>query len=413
MRFMKSFLIMMVMLSLILPAALEAVEAQRLDHASIQVTLQSYEPFPAEPGSVVSLKFRATNIGGSRAQQPSFELAPEYPFAPLEGQNIVKEFGEMAPRESVTFEYRVRVADDAPIGQSPVRIRHSVDGSSWIASKHDIMVRIEESILSVGSVVTEPDMLPPGGVSTIGIKLENSGSTTLRDISLKLDFDAPIEAGLQEILPFAPSGSTGEKRIRSIEGGETKHVEFDIMTFSDASSGVYRLPIRLMYRGDSGEMRTRSDSIGLMVGSEPRLSATLDSIDYRPGNTELSFRIVNRGVTDLKFVNARMGRTNGYELLSPSDEFYIGRLSSDDFDSISFKVNLDEDSGKVTIPFHLEYLDANNREHTEQFDIEIDLDIVRRTSTQEGGSALIIVILLAAAGIGIYLRRRKRRQRRR
>ncbi len=412
MRFTRFFVVMMLIASVFVSAHAQVVEGQQLSHPKIHISLQSYNPFPAEPGSRVTLKFRATNVGGEVAQNPSIEIDPRYPFSALPGEDSVKSFGRMAPRESVTFEYDVRVADDAVIGTSPIRLKHTHDGDAWTVTDHDVYVRLEESILSVNSVNTEPEMLIPGDVTNLKITLENSGSAAVRDVSLKLDFDS-ADAALQERLPFAPSGSTGEKRVRNIEGGESKELEYNIMTFSDADSGIYRLPIRMSYRDDSGEMVTSMDSIGLIVGAEPRLSATIDSIDYTPGKSELSFRIVNRGVTELKFVNAILGASDSYEILSTSDEFYIGRLSSDDFDSISFTVAFDENAEEIVIPLSLDYLDANNREHLDNFELTMDMSSIRRMSSQDAGAGWGMFLLLAAVIGGFLIYRRKKAQNRR
>ncbi|MFP4189461.1 MAG: COG1361 S-layer family protein [Candidatus Woesearchaeota archaeon] len=413
MRQSTKILAFLVLFSLITLFSIQGADAQSIDHPKIDVTLQSYDPFPLEPGSFASLKFRATNVGDEVATDPSFELVSQYPFRIVESEDTIKEFNKMSPRESVTFEYKVRVADDAPIGSFPVKLKSSSDGEAWTSSEHDVLIRIEESILSVRSVSTDPEILPPGDISTLSVVLENSGSTMLRDVSLKLNFDADVEGEIPDMLPFAPSGSTGQKTLRSIPGGDNVTLDLDIMTFSDAESGIYRLPISLSYRDESGDFRTTTGNIGLIVGAEPRLSATLDSVDYKPGDTELSFRIVNRGVTDLKFVNAELGEADDYEILSPSNEFYIGRLSSDDFDSISFRVSLDEAADVISIPFSVDYLDANNREHVDEFDIEVDLENVRRTASQDGDSVAIAIAIIVFAVFGFYLYRRKRRQKRR
>ena len=67
---------------------------------------------------------------------------------------------------------------------------------------------------------------------------------------------------------------------------------------------------------------------------------------------------------DIKFLNVKLDKAEGYKVLSPY-EVYIGNIDSDDYETADFKINVDKASKeKVILPLTIEYNDANNQEYT-------------------------------------------------
>ena len=408
---MKSKILFLMMVIAIFSFATPNVLGAVSDSARLSIVMQSYEPFPAEPGSYVTLKMRATNSGSRTASNVAFELDPSYPFTLDPNENARRNFGSLLPGQSVVFEYKVRVDANAVIGSNKLRLRFTADGSSWAVEELDILVRSTESVLSVSSVSTNPEIMRPGEVSMVNIDLANLGATALRDISVRLGLDLPAEAAM--MLPFSPVESTSEKRVRSLDGGSTERLSFNIMTFPNADSRIYRVPITISYLDESGNQITRSDVIGVVVGSEPRVSASVSNVNLNPARTELSFRFVNRGTIDLKFFNVKLRESSDFNILSTSNEYYIGRLSSDDFDIANFVISFSPDTESIRIPLLVEYLDANNREYSEEIYLDLDLASIRQLNSPNGGgggSTIFILIIVAVVGFFVYKKFKKKKK---
>ncbi len=409
----RSFITIFISLVLIASLVPSVQGDTRPDFPKLNVVLQSYDPFPAEPGEYVTLKFRATNVGTETAPSTVFELRPDSPFSVEYDHDDRKEFGSLLPGQSVNFEFRARVRDDAVVGDNQIKLRHSTDSTrdNWITNEYDVSIRIIDSLLSISDVNAEPELFNPGHTSRLSLNLSNSGSTSIRDVSVRLNLDKMDEnPDFADNMPFAPTRSTTERSFRLIGPDSVETMDFDLMTFSDADAGVYRIPMTISYRDESGEVHTKDDIVGVRVGSEPRISASVDSVDLSSSGADANFRIVNRGTIDLKFVTARVMESDDFELNSASDEFYIGRLSSDDFDTISFDLDVDRDKDYLSVPLELEFLDANNNEFIEEYDLTINMDAVRRSAAQEGGSGALVILIVAAVFVGLFLYKRKRKK---
>ncbi|MFW5852410.1 MAG: COG1361 S-layer family protein [Nanoarchaeota archaeon] len=397
--------------SMMMPHAFGAVA----DSPMLSVVLQSYEPFPAMPGSYVTMRFRATNVGSKTAPDVAFELDPEYPFSLDPNEQNRKSFGSLLPGQSVVFEYKVRVDENAIIGTNNLKLKTATDGTNWIIEDLDVLVKLTESVMSISSVSTEPSAMKPGQISVLNVDVSNLGATAIRDISVKLNLDAALEASAVSSagLPFSPVESTSEKKLRLLPGGSTETLSFRIMTFPDADSRIYRVPISVSYIDEAGNMDTKNDVIGLLVGSEPKVSASISGVDLNPAKSEVSLRFVNRGTIDLKFFNVKLLGSSDFNLLSPSDEYYIGRLSSDDFDVANFVISFSSDVDKVKLPLVMEYMDANNNEYREEISLELDIDSLGKLDAKNGGgSSTTVIVLLLLAVVGYYVYRKKRRKKR-
>ena len=407
-------LILLFVVGLFFASFLPISNAQQLDSAKLEVVMQSYEPFPAEPGSYITIKFRATNVGSRVAPNVAFELDPLYPFSVDSNERLTRTFGSLLPGQSVVFDYKVRVDENAVIGSNNLRLKHATDGNNFILQNLEILVRVSESVLSVSRVYTEPSVMNPGQVSDVNIDLSNLGASALRDIAVRLNLDAPVEAATTQVsLPFSPVGSTSEKRIRMLSGGDTQTLTFRLMTYPNADSRIYRVPISISYSDEAGNMVTKTDVIGLLVGSEPRVVPSVSGVNLNPARTEVSLRFVNRGTIDLKFFNVRLKDSPDFRILSTSDEYYIGRLSSDDFDIANFIISFSGSADSITLPLEIEYMDANNNEYVEEVFLELDIESLRTLQSSNGrgsGETIVFVLIVAVVGYFIYKKNKKKRK---
>ncbi len=403
---------MFVFMVLLMSSLMAGIVNAAPESGYLEVILQSYEPYPAEPGSYITVKIKADNIGKKEAPNVKFELLPEYPFSLDPNENAEKRFGSLDPGDDVVLEYKVRVDEKAVIGQNELKLRYTYDGMTWARQDFDIQVRLAESILTVSDITTDPGVLPPGEPAQLVVELSNLAGTALRDVSVNLDLAAQSSDGMA--LPFAPLYSTSEKALRYIGGGEVERLTFDLITYPDAESRIYRIPLTVSYKDESGTAVTKNDVIGIVVGAEPSLTAAIESVDMMGGSYEVSVRLINKGVTDLKFLDVRLEETDDYKILSTSNEVYIGGLDSDDFDSASFRISPTGETSSIELPLILEYKDANNNAYADQVTLTMDLSALQALAGGSGGSTgTLVVIMLVLVGVGFFFYKRHKKKKKR
>ena len=368
------------------------------DIASLDVVMQNYDPYPAQPGSYITLKFRATNTGGGEAENVEFELMPEYPFSLDPGVNKIQKFGSVDQNDNIVFEYKVRYTND---------------GWYLTSEEFNILVSITESVLSINSVTTNPETLRPGETSKLILNLANLAGTGLRDISVKLDLETQNINGQIIDLPFTPKSSTTEKKMRFLDGNSETEMVFDLLTYPDAESRVYKIPMTVTYTDEAGSTFSTTDLVGVVVGAEPKLDLSIDSARMSPGiSGEVTIRLVNRGVTNLKFLTLELSENDDFEIASTSDSVYIGNLDSDDFDTATFNIRPMEGQKVLSLPLKLMYSDANNNEYEKDVELELDMSNAQPLQAASGNSGPVIVVVIVI-GILAYLVIRKRRKKRR
>jgi hypothetical protein len=252
----------------------------------------------------------------------------------------------------------------------------------------------------------------------------------MKDIDLKLDLtlsSIPRSATgaesslLFDALPFTPISSSGEKRIAQMRPGRSATMDFDLMVYPGAASKVYKLPIILTYKDSENNEYTRNDVIGIVVGDTPDIYAVIDSSDLVAGkkNGKVSFKFVNKGVTDIKFLDVVLKENGDYKIISSKEE-YIGNIDSDDFESIEFSIYLNnnddaKEESMLEFPLHITFKDANNIDYAKDITLKYQIRTPEEKGEAKGTSAMIIavvvvIMLIVWIGYKVWEKRRKKAQ---
>ncbi len=387
-----------------------AVEAVIPDSVDLKVSLISQDPDPVNPGEYVDVRWKVINDGSADAEDVVFEILPTYPFSLDPGQSAIQDIGSVwglqQGERGIILHYKLRVAEDAVEGGNEIELKANVKGVSQIFN-FTINVQTIDAAVGVTSVLTEPETIVPGDESKIKIILKNLADSLMEDISLKLDLSS-------DDLPLAPIGGTTEKRVRSLKPNSEIEVAFDVMALADAESQVYKIPLTLTYYDELENKYNKSDLIGVVVGAAPDMIVQVDETDILKVKStgDVTIKIVNRGLSDIKFFTIELDSSDDYDVLS-SDEVYIGDIDSDDYETADFTLYVkDASDKKVTLPIIAKYMDANNNRYTDKYDLIIDLDKVAKSNGS--GSAfgsIVVIIVLAGLGYWFYRYRKKKRKR--
>lgn len=379
----------------------------------IAVNLISQEPDPAEPGRYVDVRFKFDNNGSKEAKNIEVEILLEYPFSLDPGRDAVKNIGTLQSMQrgdvGAIVKYKLRVDKNAVEGENEIKIRYRMDKGVWITLKEFFIdVQTHDAILAVEEVSMDKDSLEPGSSGTIKIKLANKADSILKDIKIKIGLGG---------LPFVPLGSTNEKSIYKIDAKESYEFIFELLANPDADSGVYQVPLKITYSDELGKTYLTNGTIGIIIGAKPDLSITLDDSEiYESGKSgEIVVKVVNKGVTDIKFMNMILMPSEEYRILS-NEEVYIGNIDSDDYETADFKLFIEKSKkNQIKIPIALEYKDANNNDFNEAIELMLDLysaSEAKKFGLKKGNGFVgnLVIVVIVVAGLFIYRRWRKHKK---
>lgn len=377
--------------------AVSGAYAAVVDSATLNVELLRYEPVPAGPGDTITVWLQVTNDGGAAAQNTVLEIAPSYPFTPVSVSESTIHIGTLASHSEYVTKVNVAIDRSAPQGEFelPVRIR---SGGASIEYTPTIEVEVVATSIAVQSVRTSPDELIPGDRATISVTLVNVEESLVRDVTLSMNLADSV---------FAPVGSSTQQKIASLDGGEKHTFSFEVVTAPDAASSVYKIPLQLNFTTTSGVRLGQQETIGLIVHAEPELAVVVDEAELYDSSAEgtVLLRLVNKGLSEVKFVEITVLDGEGYEIGGNARTLYLGNIDSDDFETAEFAVEPTAD--EFSLNMNLNYRDSLNNRYNSTVQVPL-----RTTENPEGGSNTWLLAILAIAVIaGILWWRRSRKRR--
>lgn len=214
------------------------------------------------------------------------------------------------------------------------------------------------SAISITDVSSSPEQVSPGEIIDITIEIENIFTYDIENLNIKLNL---------ENVPFAPYQSSSEKFLDELEDEQDESFRFKLITLPETSSGIYKIPVTINYIDNNDTPQEKTELISVIVNSDSELKvSSQDSNVLIKGRENIvSIKIVNSGLSDVKFVYAYVPDISGIRFISEKEQ-YIGDIDSDDFDSISYNVYISESASSiVNLPVTLRFRDATNKEFTE------------------------------------------------
>lgn len=393
----------MVVMAIIMCSPVMAATSSNVDMGSLRLSFVNQEPDPAEPGEYVDLRFKVENIGNEAVDNVMVDLMAEYPFSLDPGANSLEEIGTLTAFQkddrAYVIKYKVKIDEGAVEGTNKIKVRAKFDRENWETYEFDVNIRTIDANLAIDSVTTTPSPLEPGKDAEVIIKVKNMADSVLKDISVNLDLTlATIGTASLDSLPFAPIGTGTEKKVRQLSPSALKEFKYQIKAYPEAEAGVYKIPLEIKFYDELGTEYTKNDIIGIVVNSEPDLSVILDqtTIDKSGKKGEVSIRFINKGLTDIKFVDATITEQDSFDLLSTS-EVYLGNIDSDDYENADYEIYVKPtENKKLFLPLHYEYMDANNNKYSKDIEIELKLfseEEQKQYATPEKSNKAIFLVI--------------------
>jgi len=402
-------LITVLALLLLFPAAqavetqLTAPEVSNSDAYPAAVSVR-YEPSPAQPGQYIDVWLTIENRGKQVAENIEVKALPEYPFTLDQLSKETVNVGSLQPFSRALAKFKVRVDATAVAGSNYLDFEITSDSATQkTPARVTIDIRPLDYLLSFDTISVEPSPVTPGSEVTIKATLANKGSTVARSLKAQL------------ILPssnmFVPVKRSNEQTISILEGGSTSEFIYSLVVEPEAASGPYLLPLQLTFYDVEGERFNQTQNIGIVVGSKPKLDVIIESttITEEQDVGEITVKFVNRGLENIKFLNVKLQAPEGLELIS-SDSLYIGKIDSDDFETVTVKARKTGSDDKILLPVLIDYVDANNRQYNEGLSIPVKIFSEKDLTNSSGNTWIIVVVILVAAIGGFILYKRKGRK---
>ena len=270
------------------------------------------------------------------------------------------------------------------------------------------------SAVSVINVASYPTEVAQGETVNINVEIENIFEYDIFNLNVNLDL-----SGID--VPFAPYQTSSERFLDKLKDGDDETFGFKLIALPSADSGIHKLPITITYENEDGEVSTKSELISITINSAPELTVSVDSQEPLIKGSEgvLSIKIINSGLSDIKFVYLSAGDATGIRFLSEREQ-YIGDLDSDDFDTIEYNIHISELASSLTsLPVIIKFKDSTNKEF--MITKTVTISTYDLTSAQNLGLVdkpnyvipLVVVIVILWYLIRRTLKKRKRRKNRR
>ena len=366
--------------------------AYALKGAEVKASILRYNPTPAEQGNTVDVWIQLSNAG-TKADQVSIKFVPEYPFSLPQGQSEDIDAGSVAATENKVIKFTLFVDSNAPNGDSKIKFSYKYSSvNDWIQLEAPISLETQNAALIVNDYSVTPNQVVPGQTATLELKIKNTGKIAVKNV------DAGIDLGDGK---FSTIGSGAKKRINYVGAGEIETITFQLASDTSTQVKVYSIPVSLAYQDERNKKYSDTAKISLVVNAVPEISLTVDSTKFdskkKPGTVTL--KMVNKGVINLKYVTLRLGTSKDYEILSSTNETYIGNLDSDDFETANFVIKPSVDSPKLNV--ELDFKDPYNVNFQKKYVLPVK--IITDSDLEKGSSYTpVIIIILLIAGGAVY-----------
>jgi len=371
------------------------------DVDDLKISLIEYSPMPVIPGNFFTIKLRAKNIASTNLTDVELDFKSRHPFS-IDEDKV--RYNLLEPGEEITLTFVVEVDSEAQSGFKKLKLEYEVDNDEEEKS-FNIQVQAIETTLVVTSVTSEPEEIAPGDTATVKITIKNLANILLKDVTIKLDLSS-------EDLPFAPIYSVTEKRIDSIKANEEKELEFKIIALADAESKIYKVPLKLNYYDEFGEYYEKDDVIALIIGTTPDLYISIEESNLIMNTKgKLTLKLVNKGLTDIKFLTVSLAPSNNYELISPNN-VYLGNIDSDDYEIVDFELDV-KDKKSIPITLNINYKDANNKDYNKEVILDVEAYSLQEAKklglikTSYGLVVLFVILLIVVFFIYRKVRKKK------
>jgi LPXTG-motif cell wall-anchored protein len=259
------------------------------EHGNIRVLQAKYDPYPAEPGQIVTLWVAVQNWGESSVDDVYLRVVPEYPFSIPSGTGI-KEVGNVAAFGERLVEYDLIVNDGAIEGAYSFDVQQCSDREcNNIIKETEVSITVKTGgspRIRVG--LEQADTFWSEKKGEVTLNIVNRGKLDIKFLTLTL---LPSED--YEIL------SPEQVYIGELESDDFETADFDIYVnngISSKESTNVELPVRVEYTDSNNKDYSSQAQVRLKVYSQDDLKKYELVTNTNGSNTYLIVLLIIAGL---------------------------------------------------------------------------------------------------------------------
>jgi hypothetical protein len=363
-------------IGLLILSVAPSANAQTVVTENLHVVLTKQNPYPVEPGQVVSIEVSLQNSGYGEAQNIVLEINPKSPFTLLPGEEKTKTFSRVPALDHVTASYKLYVDNSAVSDNYEMEFTSYRSGSDVkITNKVTVQVQGKPKLV-LEKVETDPFDIEPGNTVKITATIKNVGTGSTSSM------EAAFVSNTTLLVPVL---SGGLYYVGTLNAGEEKDATFTMSVDNSAEYKTYPNTLMLSYNDESGAQVSDSFYVGVPIRGNPIidiLSAKIDGSDFKVD-------IENIGTANakaLKILLVQGGKT--------ADSAIANELRPSKSKTIRFT---GFEYGQATV--NISYLDESNKFFSAEYPVSI---VQSSAGSNQGGEAglsplvpvLIVVVVL-------------------
>ena len=302
------------------------------------------------------------------AQSVRIDIAEDQIDAPIEVNTGTRTLGSLADGQSETVDFALEIGRATPgTYQIPVEITYSHSRAIAYGQFEDtdrqnrertvteeITIRIEDRP-EFDMRADETNAVTAGDNGRIAFNLQNIGTETARDVTVRLQTQTPgVFFGKQTSQSVDTSVF-----VSALEPDSREQVTVQMGAGPDVSAGTYTVTAIVEYEDKNG-ITQQSDPLQAGVTVREERTFNLENVeltDFRVDEPEarIEATVVNRGPTPAQNVVVSVSGTE--TIAVTSGESAVGDLAVGDSAPVSFTLNIpgEAEPGSISLPFAVEY----------------------------------------------------------
>jgi len=333
-----------IMLGIIMLLSIAAVHA-------VTVSVNDYDPIPAEAGKPVNVWFKITNPVEDPVSGIEIEVIPRDGLTLTPGEDSIKTIGLISGRSNQIIQFRLLVQDDAFKGPHSIQVKVH-EGTS--TSIKDLSIEVTDKDfkdvdLAIGDIESDPARIKPFDENVkLVVTLQNLGDGVARGVKTEL-IDLPDGVTLTE-------SYSGMSLLGNIDADSTSTATYYIDLDSTVEPIAHTANLKVSYKfkpdEDDEELVYEEKIIPLSLAVKPIPIYEITDVEIEPteisaGDKDVIIKITIKNIGEEEGESVRLkayGKTEQPFKFDRSSDFISPSLKPGETGQGSLEIKVDDDA---------------------------------------------------------------------
>ncbi len=383
--------------------------------AAAEVSVNDYDPKPAEAGKAVNVWFKIDNPLNEPQQDIEIEIIPKDGLRLTSGEPARKIVGIIGGRSSQTIQYRLLVNDDAFKGSHAIEVVLYKDNSP-VSSDLSIEVTdkdFKEVDLQVGDVESDPSRIKPSDENVkLEVTIQNLGDGVARNVRTEL-------VNLPKGITLSESYS-GTELLGNINADATALAKYYVDIEDYVKPGEHKTGIKISYKYKPEEdedeyiLEEKIIPLTLAVKSIPLYEITDVRINpeiLTAGDDDVEITITVKNIGEKKGESVRLkayGKTEQPFEFDKSNDFIASSLDVDETGQGTIKFDIDDDASLQKYFLDIEIKNIVNDEVI-TYDKKVEIEVSNPKPNNPWKYVIVFAVIIAIVIIVMIVNNRRKR----